>query len=176
MNYSELVEASVEGDPPSPSYLPRSDDIPAEAQWISLVILFSREELLPNLRNILRIPPEEFDDRLLFSCQRFGPDGSSHKLPSTLPFWNQQFGVPGRFSCLRPSFQCHIGLANLGGIEGPQFEEQTADAGWITSLRSPQFLSGLHARRHADLLGLVRRRASIRCNNTSIRFIRDGRR
>src|SRR5947209_12434426 len=43
-------------------------------------------------RSILRIPPEEFDDCLLFSCQRFGPDGGSRKLPSTLPFWDQQFG------------------------------------------------------------------------------------
>jgi len=95
-----------------------------EEQWISsLVILFSREELLLNLRNILRIPPEEFDDRLLFSCQRFDPDGGSHKLPSTLPFWDQQFGVPGRFSILRPGSQRDIGLANLGCIEGPQFEE-----------------------------------------------------
>ena len=140
-----------------------------------LFFLFSREELLPNFRNILRIPSEEFDDRLLFSCQRFGPDGCSHKLPSTLPFWDQQFGVPGRFSCLRPSSQCDTGLANLGGIEGPQFEEQTPDAGWITPLRSSQLLSDLHARRHADLLGMVRRRASVRCDNTGIRFLRDGR-
>ena len=73
---------------PSLRYLSPDERLKSRRRHIDpkLVILFSREELLPNFRNILRIPSEEFDDRLLFSCQRFVPDGSSHKLPSALPF------------------------------------------------------------------------------------------